>query len=203
MPKVYIIPDRRRTRLRPGATRSTRPSRPPRASCELLDDEELEGVIAHELAHVKHRDILISSVAATLAAAIMMVGALRDVRGFGGGARDDARGRQPDRAARDDDPGADRGDADPGGHLAVARVRRRCRRRRIAGDPVGLVNALRKIEAASKRVPLDANPATAHMFIIKPFSAGADLALQHASADRAARRGAAGARRLRRTRNTA
>ena len=68
-------------------------------------------------------------------------------------------------------------DADPDGHLAVTRVRRRCRGAAIAGSPHGLVSALRKIESVSRRVPLDANPATAHMFIIKPFSAGGLLAL--------------------------
>ena len=62
----------------------------------------------------------------------------------------------------------------------------------IAGSPMGLVSALRKIEAASRAVPLDANPATAHMFIIKPFSLGGlDVALQHAPADRRAHRSAA------------
>ena len=61
-----------------------------------------------------------------------------------------------------------------GGDLAVARVRRRRRRRAIAGNPYGLADALRKIDAVAKQVPMDANPATAHMFIIKPFS-GAGL----------------------------
>ena len=62
---------------------------------------------------------------------------------------------------------------------------------KIAGSPHGLINALRKLEMGSKQIPLDANPATAHMFIIKPFSAGGLLEhVQHASADRAAHSGA-------------
>ena len=85
--------------------------------------------------------------------------------------------------------GADCGDADSGGDLAVARVRGRRRRRRDRrAARWGWSSALRKIEAASQRVPLDANPATAHMFIIKPFSGGGIVrAVQHPSADRAAR----------------
>ena len=134
----------------------------------ILTDDELEGVLAHELAHVKHRDILTSSVAATLAAAIMM---LSRFAMFWGGSRDDDRnGVNPVAliatmiaapfAAMLIQSAISRSreyDADAGG---VA----------IAGSPHGLVNALRKIEAASKRVPLVANPATAHLFIVKPFT---------------------------------
>jgi heat shock protein HtpX len=132
----------------------------------------LEGVIAHELAHVKHRDILISSVAATLAAAIMTVS--RFAMFFGGGNRDNDRGANPIAllatmilapiAAMLIQAAISRSreyDADAGGSA-------------IAGGPHGLVSALTKIEAASKSIPMDANPATAHMFIIKPFS-GAGL----------------------------
>jgi heat shock protein HtpX len=134
----------------------------------ILNDEELQGVIAHELAHVKHRDILISSVAATLAAAIMM--AARFAMFFGGGRRDDRDGGNPIAAlatlilapiaAMLIQAAISRSrefDADAGGAT-------------IAGTPNGLVSALRKIESVARRVPLDANPATAHMFIIKPFS---------------------------------
>jgi heat shock protein HtpX len=126
-------------------------------------------VIAHELAHVKHRDILISSVAATLAAAIMTIS--RFAMFFGGGHRDDDRGANPIAllatiilapiAAMLIQAAISRSreyDADAGGSA-------------IAGGPNGLVSALTKIEAASRAVPMDANPATAHMFIIKPFSA--------------------------------
>ena len=83
--------------------RSTRPWRPPKGILRILSEEELEGVIAHELAHVKHRDILISSIAATIGATIMMVS--RFAMFFGGG-RDNDRGVESHRAAGDDDSGA-------------------------------------------------------------------------------------------------
>ena len=121
---------------------------------QILSDEELEGVIAHELAHVKHRDILISSVAATLAAAIMMVSRFAM---FFGGARATIARAEPDCAARDDDPGADGRDADSGGDFEVARVRRGCGRR---GDRrqsrSGWSSALRKIEG--RREPFRSTP---------------------------------------------
>jgi heat shock protein HtpX len=145
----------------------------------LLSDQELEGVIAHELAHVKHRDILISSVAATVAAAIMMTARMAHFAalfgGYGGRGDDRDRGSNPIALlamiilapiaamliqmaiSRSREFAADAGGA------------------AITGNPYGLADALRKIDAVSKRVPLDANPATAHMFIVKPFS-GAGLA---------------------------
>jgi heat shock protein HtpX len=135
---------------------------------QLLSDDELEGVLAHELSHVKHRDILTSSVAATIAAAIMMVS--RFAMFFGSTRDDDRRGGNPIAllatiilapiAAMLIQMAISRSrefDADAGGAA-------------LAGTPNGLVSALQKLDAASKIVPLDANPATAHLFIIKPFS---------------------------------
>jgi len=172
MPRVYVIPD-----ASPNAFATGRnPEHAAVAATEglllMLSEAELEGVIAHELAHVKHRDILISSVAATLAAAIMMVGRMMGYAAmFGGyGGRDDRRDGNPLALlamvilaplaamliqlwiSRTREFSADAGGA------------------QIAGNPYGLADALRKIDAVSKRVPLNANPATAHMFIIKPFS---------------------------------
>src|SRR3954451_19092456 len=169
MPRVYIIPE-----LSPNAFATGRnPHHAAVAATEgilrILTDDELEGVIAHELAHVKHRDILISSVAATIAATIMMVSRFAM---FFGGSRDDREGSNPIAllatiilapiAAMLIQAAISRSrefDADAGGAS-------------IAGSPHGLVSALRKIESASKAIPMDANPATAHMFIIKPLSLG-------------------------------
>jgi heat shock protein HtpX len=175
MPKVYIIPDPSPNAFATGRNPEHAAVAATEGILRVLSEDELEGVIAHELAHVKHRDILISSVAATMAAAIMMVS--RFAMFFGGGRSDDREGQNPvallatiilaPLAAMLIQAAISRSrefDADAGGA-------------RIAGNPIGLVNALRKIETASRAVPMDANPATAHMFIIKPFSAGGMLAL--------------------------
>jgi heat shock protein HtpX len=169
-PRVYVIPDPSPNAFATGRDPRHAAVAATEGLISRLDPSELDGVIAHELAHVKHRDILISSVAATIAAAIMMVA--RFAMFFGGGSRDDREGANPltlllmlvvapiaamliqMAISRSREFAADAGGA------------------AIAGSPVGLVSALRKIEAASKRVPLDANPATAHMFIIAPFGGG-------------------------------
>src|SRR6476646_8922753 len=174
MTKVYIIPDPSPNAFATGRNPSHAAVAATQGILQVLSEHELEGVIAHELAHVKHRDILISSVAATIAAAVMMVGRMAMYAGLFGG-RDDRNGNGnpvgqlamiilAPLAAMLIQAAISRSrefDADAGGA-------------RIAGNPYGLADALRKIDAVSKRVPLDANPATAHMFIIKPFS-GAGL----------------------------
>jgi heat shock protein HtpX len=177
MPKVYIIPDDSPNAFATGRNPEHAAVAATEGILKVLDERELEGVIAHELAHVKHRDILISSVAATIAAAIMMFGRMAMYAGlFAGNGRNEREGGSSNPIAllammilapiaamliqgaisRSREFAADAGGA------------------RIAGNPYGLADALRKIDAVSKRVPLDANPATAHMFIIKPFS-GAGL----------------------------
>ncbi|MCX6635562.1 MAG: zinc metalloprotease HtpX [Acidobacteria bacterium] len=141
----------------------------------ILDDRELEGVIAHELGHVKNRDILISSVAATIAAAITM---LARMAFFFGGRRDD--------------------EEEGGGMLgmlfmmilapiaamliqmAISRTREYsadATAAASAGTPFGLMSALEKLEGWSRRIPMDASPATAHRFIVKPFSGQAMMRL--------------------------
>jgi heat shock protein HtpX len=170
MPKVYIIPDQSPNAFATGRNPEHAAVAATEGILRILSEDELEGVIAHELAHVKHRDILISSVAATLAAAIVMVS--RFAMFFGGGRSDDREGQNPVAllammilapfAAMLIQAAISRSrefDADAGGA-------------RITGNPIGLVNALRKLESGSRAIPMDANPATAHMFIIKPFSAG-------------------------------
>ena len=175
MPKVYIIPDASPNAFATGRNPDHAAVAATEGILRLLSEDELAGVVAHELAHVKHRDILISSVAATIAAAIMFTAQMAAFAAiFGGGRRDDRDGGgQPDRAARDHDPGAAGGDADPGGHLPLARVRGRRRRRGDRRRPLRPGQRAAKLEMGSKRLPLDANPATAHMFIIKPFTSAA------------------------------
>jgi heat shock protein HtpX len=176
MPKVYVIPDASPNAFATGRNPEHAAVAATEGILQTLNDNELEGVIAHELAHVKHRDILISSVAATIAAAIMFAARTAQFAAmFGGyGGRDDRdRGNNPIALlatiilapiaamliqmaiSRSREYAADAGGA------------------QITGNPYGLADALRKIDAASKRVPLDANPATAHMFIIKPFTTAA------------------------------
>ena len=176
MPKVYVIPDPSPNAFATGRNPEHAAVAATQGILQILSEHELEGVIAHELAHVKHRDILISSIAATLAAAIMFAARMAMYAGmFGGGRQDDRdQGSNPiallammilapiaamliqAAISRSREFSADAGGA------------------QIVGNPYGLADALRKIDAASRRVPLDANPATAHMFIVKPFS-GAGL----------------------------
>ena len=181
MPKVYIIPDPSPNAFATGRNPSHAAVAATQGILEVLSEHELEGVIAHELAYVKHRDILISSIAATMAAAIMMVARMAHFAalfgGYGGRGDDRERGNNPIALlatiilapvaalliqmaiSRSREFAADAGGAE------------------IAGTPYGLADALRKIDAASKRVPLDANPATAHMFIVKPFTGGGMMSL--------------------------
>src|SRR5438874_1110816 len=171
MPRCYVIAEPSPNAFATGRSPEHAAVAATEGILRMLNDEELEGVLAHELAHVKHRDILISSIAATLAAAIMMIS--RFALFWGGGAERDGHDREGSNpfvmlatiilapiAAMLIQAAISRSreyDADAGGAS-------------IAGSPLGLVSALKKIEAASQVVPLDANPATAHMFIIKPLS---------------------------------
>ena len=178
MPKVYLIPDDSPNAFATGRNPRHAAVAATTGLLRFLDAPEVEGVIAHELAHVRHRDILISSVAATLAATIMFVANMAQWAFiFGGYGRDDEEGSNPlallatiivapmaamliqAAISRSREFAADRG--------AVA----------IAGNPYGLAGALKKIEAAQQRVPLDASPATAHMFIMMPLSGRGMLSL--------------------------
>ncbi len=176
MPRVYVIPQDSPNAFATGRNPNHAAVAATEGIMRILDEHELEGVIAHELAHVKHRDILISSIAATIAAAIMMVS--RFAMFFGGSRDSDNRGAQPDRTDRHDHPRAACRDADSGGDLAVARVcgRRRWRRDRRLTERSDECAAERSMRRRAP-IPLDANPATAHMFIIKPFSGAGLLSL--------------------------
>ena len=174
MPKVYVIPDPSPNAFATGRNPEHAAVAATEGILQVLSDNELEGVIAHELAHVKHRDILISSVAATLAAVIMFTANALHwgmmLGGFGG--RDDRRGGNPIALLATIILAPIAATLI---QLAISRSREYAADAagaQIAGNPYGLADALRKIDAVSKRVPLDANPATAHMFIIKPFSGG-------------------------------
>jgi heat shock protein HtpX len=178
MPKVYVIPDMSPNAFATGRNPSHAAVAATQGILQLLSEQELEGVIAHELAHVKNRDILISSVAATVAAAIMMLARMAQFAAiFGGGHRDDREGSNPFALIATIILA-------PIAAMLVQAAISRSREfvadavgAKIAGTPYGLMNALRKLEGASKQIPLNANPATAHMFIIKPFSAGALLSM--------------------------
>ncbi len=172
MPKVYVIPTDSPNAFATGRNPEHAAVAATQGIMRVLNEDELAGVMAHELAHVKHRDILISSVAATIGAAIMMFA--RFAMFFGGG-RD--RGGNPiamiammllaplaamiiqAAISRSREFAADRGGAE------------------IAGSPRGLAGALRKIEAAAKQRPLETNPAVQHMYIVKPFSGRGMLSL--------------------------
>ena len=175
MPKVYIIPDQSPNAFATGRNPSHAAVAATEGIMRVLSEPELEGVMAHELAHVKNRDILISSVAATIAATIMMSARMLM---FFGGSRDDRGGGSnpivllamvilaPIAALMV--------------QMAISRSREfaaDATGAQIAGTPYGLAHALKKIEAVAKGVPMDANPATAHMFIIKPFSGGGLMSL--------------------------
>jgi heat shock protein HtpX len=178
MPKVYVIPDQSPNAFATGRNPEHAAVAATQGIMQVLTASELEGVIAHELAHVKHRDTLISTIAATLAAAIVGIGRMLMYAGMFGGRQDDRDGGTNPIAlvamiilaplaamviqtwiSRTREFAADAGGA------------------RIAGTPYGLAEALRKIDAVARRVPLDANPATAHLFIIKPFLGGGLMSL--------------------------
>jgi heat shock protein HtpX len=171
MPKLYIIPDPSPNAFATGRNPKHASVAFTQGILQLMNDSEIEGVVAHELGHVLHRDILISSVAATLAAAITM---LARMAFFFGGRRDDNRG------------GA--GEAllmmilAPIAALLIQMAISRSREydadaasAKYVGSPYPLINGLQKLETYSKRIPMDASPATAHMFIIQPFTGGRSL----------------------------
>jgi heat shock protein HtpX len=174
MPKVYIIPEQALNAFATGRNPEHGVVAVTEGIMRTLSRDELEGVLAHELSHIKHRDILTGTIVATIAGAISMLAQMAHwAMLFGGGRRDDDEGGSPIVAlvmmivapiaamlvqmaiSRTREYEADKGGA------------------QIAGNPYGLVNALQKLEQAKQVVPMhDAKPATAHMFIVNPLTGG-------------------------------
>ena len=139
MPKLYIIPQAAPNAFATGRNPKHASVAATEGLLELMNDDELEGVIAHELSHVRNYDILTTSIAATLAGAITWIASIARwgmiFGGLGGSSRERPTGRRP-RGYRHDDCGADRGGHDSIRHFAPARVCRRRGGRAIGGSPV-------------------------------------------------------------------
>lgn len=179
MPKLYLLPTDTPNAFATGRNPKHAAVAVTAGIVQSLNDSELEGVLAHELGHVKNRDILIGSVAAMIAGAISHLATMAQwAMIFGGARRDD-----------DDSAGSTAGSlamiifapiAAMLIQMAISRSREYkadATAAQLTGNPYGLVNALQKLEAWNKRLPMDASPATAHMFIVKPFSGGGILGL--------------------------
>jgi len=175
MPKIYVLPTESPNAFATGRNPKHASVAVTHGILGLLNDEELEGVLAHELGHVKNRDILTSSIAATLAGAITLIarmGYWAEIFGFGGaGGRRDRNGGAitavlmilvaPIAAMMI--------------QLWISRTREYeadATGAHLTGNPYALASALQKLEDYSKRVPLQATPSTAHLFIIAPLLGG-------------------------------
>ncbi len=181
MPRVYIIPSDAPNAFATGRNPAHAAVAATQGILRILSPEELEGVMAHELAHVQNRDILISSVAATLAGAVMMLARMAQYAAWFGAGRSD-----------DEEGGGAGGLAGmlvlailaPLAAMLIQMAISRAREyvadasgARICRKPWALAGALEKLDRASKRLPMDANPATAHMFIVNPLSGRSLLSL--------------------------
>lgn len=141
---------------------------------DLLNEEEIKGVLGHELAHISNRDILLATIVASFASAIMMLANMaRWVAFFGGSSRDRRDGGNPIGLIALLVTAILAPLAAILIQAAISRQREYLADKKgakFAGTPAGLANALRKLYAASRKIPLKASPATSHMFIVKPFS---------------------------------
>ena len=169
MPRLWVIPEEAPNAFATGRNPANASVAVTVGLLRLMDERELEGVLAHELGHVMHRDILISSVAATIGAAITYLAHFAMF--FGGGRRqDDDEGGSPIAAL------AMMILAPLAAGLiqmAISRTREYsadAAAARYTGSPDGLISALRQLEGWSRRIPMDVSPAMSHMYIIKPFS---------------------------------
>jgi len=166
MPKIYVIPTDSPNAFATGRNPQHASVAVTQGILNLLTDEELEGVLAHELGHVNNRDILISSIAATLAGAITYLS--RFAMFFGGGDREERRGGGLEAIAMMI--------LAPLAALLIQMAVSRSREYQadesgahLTGNPYALASALGKLDAYSKRIPMAANPSTAHLFIVQPL----------------------------------
>jgi heat shock protein HtpX len=178
MPRVYLIPSEQPNAFATGRSPEHAVVAVTEGIVRILDDDELEGVLAHELAHVTNRDVLISTVAATLAGAITYLAHMAQWAAFFGG------GRHDDEDAPSPIAMILMAMVAPIAamlvQLAVSRAREfqaDATGARLAGRTWGLSKALEKLEMAKHAVPMDANPATAHLFIVNPLSGQALMKL--------------------------
>jgi len=179
MPRVYLIDSEAPNAFATGRDPAHGAVAVTSGIMRMLDRDELAGVIAHELGHIKNRDTLISAIAATVAGAVTMIANMAQwamiFGGFGGSDEEEGEGGLGGLV---------------GGlfmiilapiaatlvQLAISRTREYgadAAGARIAGDPIALASALRKLETGSTQLPMAVNPATAHMYIINPLSGGA------------------------------
>jgi heat shock protein HtpX len=178
MPKLYLIPSAQPNAFATGRDPQHAAVAVSQGIVKLLSRDELRGVIGHELAHIKHRDILIGTVAATVAGAISMLANMAQwALIFGGGRSSERDGGHPAAGlimmivapiaammiqmaiSRSREFLADQGGAE------------------IAGNPLPLANALRRLDSAVREIPMEVSPATAHMFIVSPLTGGGFMKL--------------------------
>lgn len=176
MPKVYIIQEDQPNAFATGRNPKHAAVAVTSGIMRILSADELSGVIGHELSHITHRDILVSTIAATIAGAISYLAQMAQWAAIFGHRGDDE-GRNPIAALVMMIVG-------PIAALVVQMAISRSREyladqggAKLAGNPRYLSNALRKLSAASQKIPMDANPATSHMFIVNPLSGGGLLKL--------------------------
>ncbi|MBP1780081.1 MAG: Heat shock protein, Metallo peptidase, family [candidate division NC10 bacterium] len=173
MPKVYVIPGDQPNAFATGRNPQNAAVAVTQGIMRTLSRDELRGVIGHELAHVKHRDILVGTVAATMAGAISMIANMAQwAMIFGGGRSSDDEGGNPI-------AGLAMMIVAPIAAMMVQMAISRSREfladeggAQIAGNPLSLSSALRKLDAKAHEIPMHASPATAHMFIVSPLTGG-------------------------------